>query len=181
MYDLELESCRLCDLFKDARRAVPGFGDERAQIMLIGEAPGREEDRTGRPFVGRSGKVLDRALRAAGLDRKNVYITNIIKHRPPNNRRPSAAEIRACSAYIDREILSVGPGQILTLGGTALRYFLPGIRIGDAAGRVFKWRRISIVPTYHPAAVLRNPRLEERLLEAMALVASLALSGAGGR
>ena len=175
VYGPELARCRLCSLFKEAQKAVPGTGNELAEIMLIGEAPGREEDRVGKPFVGRSGKVLDRALLAAGLNREMVYITNIIKHRPPNYRRPYNKEIRACSQYIDWEISSIGPKYILTLGSTALRYFLPEVKMRDVAGHVFKWQKIDIVPTYHPAAVLRNPKLEEKLLEAMVLVASLAL------
>ena len=138
--------------------AVPGEGNPRARLMLIGEGPGATEDATGRPFVGQAGQLLTSILEAIGLKREDVFITNIVKCRPPQNRKPLPDEIAACMPYLHRQIALIRPKVIVALGGTAGEALL-GVRksLGDLRAKVHSYGGIPLLVTYHPAALLRNP------------------------
>lgn len=165
--DLDWESleqrvrhCTRCsDLVTHRKQIVFGTGDRAAQWMLIGEAPGAEEDRQGQPFVGRSGQLLDRMLLAIGLERgQNVYIANVIKCRPPGNRNPTASESNACRGYLERQVALVQPQIILALGRVAAQALLnTGDSLAMLRGRVHTFGTIPVVVTYHPAYLLRFP------------------------
>jgi uracil-DNA glycosylase family 4 len=154
----EVEACRACALYESAMRAVPGEGPADAAVMLIGEAPGAAEDRSGRPFVGASGRLLDTLLRRAGLERSGVYIANVVKHRPPDNRDPTPAEIRACQPFLRRQIAAIDPQVIVPLGRHAAKYWIPTIHIALHHGRVFRVDGRLVVPMFHPAAALYQRR-----------------------
>jgi DNA polymerase len=166
--------CRKCRLWKHAKNPVPGEGDIDASLMLIGEAPGYKEDVMGRPFVGSAGKLLETLLSGIGLSRAEVYISNIVKHRPPENRDPREDEIEACTPYLDRQLQIIKPKVIVTLGRHSTRYILSKVnveieRIAGVRGRLYKERLfdlpVSIIPTYHPAAALYNPAYKSILGE----------------
>jgi len=145
--------------------AVPGEGPEDAKIMLIGEAPGKKEDETGRPFIGRAGALLGRALNEASLSREEVFITNVVKCRPPDNRKPKAKEIKACRTYLLEQIDIVRPSIIVTLGLTALQSFKDTKRMQESSFEwVYRDKKIKIFPTYHPAAALRGSKLAKHSL-----------------
>ncbi|HET6762162.1 MAG TPA: uracil-DNA glycosylase [Longimicrobiaceae bacterium] len=150
--------CPRCGLANTRRHVVFGEGDPTASVMVVGEAPGAEEDRTGRPFVGKAGKLLDLLLASVGLPRDAVYICNVLKCRPPDNRNPMADEVEACSPYLIRQVDLVRPRAILAFGNFAAHTLLkrddPMSRL---RGRVHDYRGIPLIPTYHPAALLRNP------------------------
>ncbi|MER3420396.1 MAG: uracil-DNA glycosylase [Chloroflexota bacterium] len=150
--------CTDCDLSKTRTRAVPGEGPERASIMLIGEAPGFNEDRTGRPFVGAAGQFLERLLALAGLRRQDVYITNVVKCRPPNNRDPLPGEIEACKKYLDRQIALIQPKVIVTLGRYSMARWFPGASISRIHGQPRVVDGLTVVPMFHPAAALHQER-----------------------
>jgi DNA polymerase len=151
-------SCTNCELCETRAQAVFGEGNVRADVMVVGEAPGAEEDRTGRPFVGRGGRLLDRFLASAGFPRETVYICNVLKCRPPGNRNPTPEEIEACNPFLVRQIELVAPRAILAAGAFAANTLLGTSEpIGRLRGRVHDHKGIPLVPTYHPAAVLRNP------------------------
>jgi len=156
----EVSLCRQCSLYKKANNPVPGAGNEKAAIVFIGEAPGFWEDKQGIPFVGRAGKLLDKALAAIKLARRDIFISNIIKHRPPNNRDPLPDEIKACSPFLRRQIAIIRPRIVVTLGRFALNFFIPGVYISRVHGKAqaISWFGLDliIVPLYHPAAALRN-------------------------
>ena len=167
-----VRSCTLCPLHEARRNAVPGEGPFNADIMIVGEAPGRSEDEEGRPFVGAAGSLLNRLLAKAGLDRKTVYITNVVKCRPPGNRDPKPEEIEACLGYLVAQIRLVKPKVIIAVGRIAGRtlYRLAGLRWTSMKGERGRIRRIRIagvevllVTTYHPAAALYNPQLKIEL------------------
>jgi DNA polymerase len=147
-----------CDLCPNRTNAVPGEGNPKARMMLVGEAPGATEDQTGRPFVGQAGQLLNGILEAIGLKREDVYITNVVKCRPPQNRKPLPDEIAACIPYLYRQIALIKPKVIVALGGTAAEAML-GVKksLGDLRGKVHRFGGIPLVVTYHPAALLRNP------------------------
>lgn len=157
---VRIARCTKCPLSGSRTRTVPGDGSSKARIVLVGEAPGRDEDREGRPFVGAAGRILDRALLSAGMRRSDVYITNTVKCRPPGNRRPSPDETGACGAFLTAQVETIGPRVVVAMGQTAVRALLgPGNALSKVRGR---WRRRDGVPvlvTYHPAAVLYNRRL----------------------
>jgi DNA polymerase len=163
--------CRGCDLYKNAIQTVFGEGPRRAVMMLVGETPGDEEDRAGKPFVGPAGRLLDVALAEAGLDRRSVYVTNAVKHfrwEPRGKRRfhkkPSARQIEACKPWLQAEILIVKPPTIVCLGATAAQALLGrDFRISQQRGRFFKttWAE-SVMATHHPSAVLRAPEKADR-------------------
>lgn len=161
----QIAACTACGLSRTRTHTVPGVGDRRADWLIIGEAPGAEEDARGEPFVGRAGKLLDAMLRAVGLDRsRGVYITNIVKCRPPNNRDPAPDEAAACAGYLERQIALIGPKLILAVGKVAAHNLLGSVEpIGRLRGRVWHWRgtELPVVATYHPAYLLRSP-LEKR-------------------
>lgn len=152
----EVNACKLCKLYRTATRGVPGEGPADAKIMFIGEAPGFNEDRQGRPFVGAAGQFLEELLALAGLRRQDVFIANVVKHRPPNNRDPEPDEIGACAGYMDRQIAAIDPRVIVTLGRFSMARWFPGERISRIHGQP-RWAdgRL-IVPMMHPAAALHQ-------------------------
>ncbi|MCL4439254.1 MAG: uracil-DNA glycosylase [Firmicutes bacterium] len=156
---LDMQHCTRCGLAEGRNKLVFGMGNPGARLMLIGEGPGKDEDEQGLPFVGRAGQLLDRVLAAINLTRQEVYIANIVKCRPPNNRVPSRAEAVACLPYLYRQIELIKPGIIVLLGNTALQNLIgPEARITRMRGQWLESRSgIKIMPTYHPAAVLRDP------------------------
>lgn len=155
----EIEACTKCDLHKSRNNVVPGEGDPKADIVLIGEGPGANEDRLGRPFVGQAGMVLNGLLESIGLQREDVFITNMVKCRPPNNRDPLLSEIRACGHFLDAQLKDINPKVLVTLGRHALANFFPGESISKARGKPRFWSNYLIYPIYHPAAALHNPKL----------------------
>jgi uracil-DNA glycosylase family 4 len=159
-------SCEECELARGRNNVVFGVGNPAASLMFVGEAPGRDEDLQGIPFVGRAGQLLDRILDAAGIERDDVYIGNIIKCRPPNNRTPLTSEIDACMPYLAKQIKYIEPRIICTLGLPATQTLL-GVRgsMGSLRGKIYKHGDILIIPTYHPAAALRDPRYKKPIWE----------------
>jgi uracil-DNA glycosylase len=147
-----------CAVCPNRINAVPGEGNPNARLVLVGEGPGATEDATGRPFVGQAGQLLDSILEAIEVPRKTVYITNILKCRPPQNRKPLPDEIVACIPYLHRQLELIRPRVILALGGTAGEALL-GVRkgLGELRGKVHRYNGIPLIVTYHPAALLRNP------------------------
>lgn len=152
-------ACRRCVLHEQRNCAVPGVGADSADWVIVGEAPGADEDAAGEPFVGQAGKLLDAMLSALGLKRgEGVYITNSVKCRPPNNRTPQSDEIDACFPFLHRQIALIKPRIILALGRPAAQALLKQeVRIGAARGKLFRFDSIPVVVTYHPAYLLRNP------------------------
>lgn len=162
-----IADCRKCLLYQRAVKPVPGEGNPDAEIMFIGEGPGYWEDQQGRPFVGRAGKLLDSLLQSIKLKRSDVFITNVVKHRPPNNRDPLPEEIESCKEFLDAQIETINPKIIVTLGRFSLNKFLPGEYISRVHGQarfvVFAGKKRIIMPLYHPAAALRNQKIMEEL------------------
>ena len=161
----KIKTCVQWDLCKTRTNAVPGQGSLTSKIMFVGEAPGAREDEVGLPFVGAAGNVLSGMLELIGLSRKEVYIANIIKCRPPNNRDPSPHEIDQCWKYLDKQIDLINPDLIVTLGRHSFGNFFPGELISQARGTPRNWNGRTIFPVYHPAATLHNPRLKPILEE----------------
>jgi uracil-DNA glycosylase family 4 len=155
----EIAACQQCPLHRRRKRTVPGAGPANAEIMFIGEAPGYHEDQQGLPFVGRSGQYLDELLSAVGLSRRDVFIANVIKCRPPDNRDPEPDELTACKSYLDRQIAIINPKVIITLGRFSMARYFPGGRITQIHGHPKRQDGRLYFPMFHPAAVLRNPRL----------------------
>lgn len=151
-------TCRLCVLCQRRKQAVLGVGDRQADWLFVGEGPGAEEDERGEPFVGQAGKLLDAMLLSIGLQRgQGVYIGNAVKCRPPNNRTPEPDEVAACFPYLAAQIELIRPRVIVALGRPAAQALLAeDVRIGAARGKVFKYREIPVIVTYHPAYLLRN-------------------------
>ncbi len=153
-----VKECRLCKLGAMRKNAVPGEGHPRARIMWIGEGPGADEDEQGRPFVGAAGRMLDRLIAAMGLAREEVFIGNVVKCRPPHNREPEPDEVRACLPYLARQIELIRPEVIVILGATALKALIdPRAYITRMRGKWIERGGIMIMPTFHPAALLRDP------------------------
>ena len=154
----DVDACTACGLCKTRKRSVPGVGDVRANWLLVGEAPGAEEDARGEPFVGQAGRLLDNMLAALGLGRANdVYIANVLKCRPPNNRTPEPLEVAACRPYLDRQIALIEPRLILALGRSAATTLLDvDATIASLRGRVHRYQGVPLIVTYHPAYLLRN-------------------------
>lgn len=176
----EIQRCTKCVLCEKRTHAVPGQGRHDAALMLIGEAPGKHEDNQGLPFVGMAGNFLDYALSTIGLERKGIYITNIVKCRPPGNRDPAPEEINQCSPYLDAQITHIKPRVICTLGRFAAAYVLPlygfsAKPISQVHGKVFyaPLAMVNVVPLYHPAASLYTPALKEVFLKDVSFIPSL--------
>ena len=151
-------SCTRCPLYSTATNPVPGEGNPNADFMCVGEAPGATEDETGRPFVGAAGQLLTKILGAINLTREDVYICNVLKHRPPGNRNPRPEEVTACSPYLIRQIDLIKPKVILALGTFAAQTLLDTkLSIGKLRGQVHRYYGVPLIVTYHPAALLRNP------------------------
>lgn len=180
----KIRNCTRCNLWSSRTHAVPGEGNLDADIMLIGEAPGRQEDLEGRPFVGAAGKLLTELLCTVGIERNNIFIGNILKCRPPGNRNPRADEISSCTPYLDTQIELIAPRVICPLGNFATAYIfkkygLHGTtQISAVHGKVFKvgssatntctdaeGEGLTIVPLYHPAAIIYNPKLREQTIK----------------
>lgn len=170
----ELGDCQRCRLAKDRRQIVFGVGSPTASLMLIGEAPGQQEDLTGEPFVGRAGQLLTRMLAAIGLTRDEVYICNVIKCRPPQNRDPLADELASCVPFVHRQVAAVGPKVIMTLGRFAA-VNLVGVDapMGELRKTVASLRGTPIVPTYHPSYLLRTPHMKRAAWEDLLTVRRL--------
>ena len=152
----EVKVCTDCELCRGRTHAVPGVGDPNTRVMLIGEGPGFNEDKQGLPFVGQSGKLLSELLSHAGLTREDVFITNVVKCRPPGNRDPLPDEIAACSNYLDRQIEAINPDVIVTLGRFSMSRWFPGERISQVHGKPRRSGERMIVPMYHPASALHQ-------------------------
>lgn len=159
----EISVCTNCELCRQASNAVPGEGSSEARILLIGEAPGFHEDTHGKPFVGNSGKFLTQLLESAGLSRADVFITNVVKHRPPGNRDPLPDEIAACSHFLKRQIEIINPDVIVTLGRFSMSNYFPGERISRIHGQAKEVDGRLVVPMYHPAAALHNGSLRPEI------------------
>ncbi len=157
----EVAVCTRCPLHVNRTLPVPGEGPSDAEIMFIGEGPGFHEDRQGRPFVGNSGQFLEEMLNEIGLTREEVFIANVVKCRPPNNRDPMPNEIAACGEYLERQIEAINPSVIVTLGRFSMSRWFPGARISAIHGKVREVDGRLIVPFLHPAAALHNPSLKE--------------------
>ncbi len=158
----QIVNCILCDLSKNRINAVPGTGNIHDKIILVGEAPGKNEDERGVPFVGSAGKILDKALTESGLNREDVYITNIVKCRPPNNRVPTEVEIDICiNAYLKNEIKLISPKIICIMGATALKSLLGLEHLNKHRGKVLQISSNKYFVTYHPAATIYNIKLKE--------------------
>lgn len=151
------KNCHNCSLGDERINIVFGIGNPNAKVMFIGEGPGANEDKEGKPFVGEAGQLLDKILEAAKIDRDSVYITNVIKCRPPGNRTPKENEVICCSEYVEAEIALVKPEIIVALGGTASQFFLGKEgKITKVRGHWFKERGMDLICTFHPAAILRD-------------------------
>ncbi len=160
----------ICQLKHSATQAVFGHGNPKADIVFIGEAPGKKEDENGKPFIGASGKFLDEMLAKAGLKREDIYITNIVKYRPPENRDPQKDEIKACEEWLHQEINMVDPKIIVTLGRYSLNHFIPGVKIGEVHGQTFtknipELGERTFFALYHPAAALYNGGMRQVLIQ----------------
>ncbi len=159
----EIQGCQKCVLGQSRSHAVPGEGPDDAAIMFIGEAPGFHEDRQGRPFVGAAGSYLNELLDRIGLKREEVYITNVIKCRPPANRDPQPVEIETCQPYLDRQIALIRPKLIVTLGRFSMQRYFPGASITRIHGQPKRVGNVIYYPIFHPAAALHQPRWRETL------------------
>src|SRR5467141_4667316 len=169
----DVHDCRRCPLGHSRTHAVPGVGPENARIMIVGEAPGQNEDLQGEPFVGAAGKLLDQLLRGIGLSRGEVFITNVLKCRPPGNRDPLPEEAEACAPYLDQQLALIKPDVVLILGRHALARLLPGHdSISRVHGRVLFKNATAYIPIYHPAAALYNIFLMQTLEQDFHLVRS---------
>ncbi len=169
----EITVCQRCELYKNAIRAVPGEGPEDADIMFIGEAPGSNEDQQGRPFVGASGKFLDQLLASIGLSREQVFIANVVKHRPPENREPLPGEIASCKGYLDRQIEIIKPRMIVTLGRHSMARYFPNKTISKIHGTAEKRDGIIYFAMYHPAAALHQGNLRGEIEKDMLKIPGL--------
>jgi len=159
----EIIACRDCELAKYRTKVVPGEGAENADLLFIGEAPGWHEDQQGRPFVGPAGQFLDQLLASIGLQREKVYIANVIKCRPPQNREPLPVEIQSCRKWLDRQIETIQPQMIVTLGRYSLARYFPNESIGRIHGKPRKLEDVIYYPMYHPAAALHQGSLRQTI------------------
>jgi DNA polymerase len=162
---LLVSKCQNCPLHHSKVKSVPGEGPENARIMFIGEGPGFHENQQGRPFVGQAGKFLDELLSVSGLKRETVFITNVVKCRPPGNRDPQPEELEACSKFLDRQIELINPEIIVTLGRFSMAKFFGQVKISQIHGNMRKIDQKYVVAMYHPAAALHQPALKSTLLD----------------
>ena len=171
--------CTDCPLSENRNKAVAGEGPKDADIMFIGEGPGFHEDREGRPFVGPSGRILGELIHSIGLKRVDVFISNVVKCRPPNNRDPLPVEIAACRKFLDKQLELIQPKVVVTLGRHSMGRFLPNEPIGRNRGKVRSIEGVQVYPVYHPAAALRNQNLKRVLEEDFKVIPSLVLKSSG--
>lgn len=156
----EVSTCMLCELHHSRKNAVPGEGPENSEIMFIGEGPGFHENEQGRPFVGAAGKFLEELLSKIGMKREEVFITNVVKCRPPKNRDPQPEEVDTCTkTYLDRQIQAINPKVIVTLGRFSMNLFIPNVKISNVHGQPVQVKGRLVVPMYHPAAALHQGSL----------------------
>lgn len=174
----EVSACTQCVLHHSRKNAVPGEGPANAKIMFIGEGPGFHENEQGRPFVGAAGKFLEDLLGKIGMQRTDVYITNVVKCRPPANRDPMTEELEACNEYLERQIQAINPRVIVTLGRFSMARFLSNAKISDVHGQAMRVRGRLIVPMYHPAAALHQGSLRPVIERDFALLPELIASAA---
>ncbi len=181
---LDIISCKDCDLYYSRRRAVCGTGTGESGLMIVGEAPGQKEDIEGTPFVGRSGNLLNSVLKASGLNRDQVYLSNAVRCRPRLGKSPKVIEIKKCSKYLRYEVDIIRPRIIVPMGNSALKalslilgYKFP--KISEIAGRIMKVRNYYITPQYHPAAILRNPKKLEIFKDNFYLISQLLMDVKG--
>lgn len=161
----QVRRCEDCQLHFSRKNAVSGEGPSNSELMFIGEGPGFHENEQGRPFVGQAGKFLDELLEVAGYNRSQVFITNVVKCRPPGNRDPLPEELAACAKYLDRQIEVINPSVIVTLGRFSMAKYLPGAKISEVHGKTFWVHERLIVPMFHPAAALHQPALKNSIIE----------------
>jgi uracil-DNA glycosylase family 4 len=161
----EVKACTKCKLYQGAKQGVPGEGPARADMMLIGEGPGFYEDQQGRPFVGASGQFLEELLAQIDLKREDVFITNVVKHRPPGNRDPEPDEIAACAGFLDRQIAAIQPAVIITLGRYSMARFFPNAKISAIHGQARTVDGRLVVAMFHPAAALHQQSLRQTLID----------------
>lgn len=170
----EVKACTRCSLWRSRKNAVPGEGDSNAKVMFVGEAPGYWEDVKGKPFVGAAGKFLDSLLVEAGLLRRQVFIGNVLKCRPPGNREPAPDEIEACASFLDRQIMAIRPKLIITLGNYSTAYIfakagIPFKGVTEARGKFYQANvlglALTVFPTLHPAAGLYSAKYKQLLME----------------
>ena len=177
-----IATCTRCPLYATAKNPVPGEGSAQANLMLVGEAPGATEDETGRPFVGQAGQLLEKILAAIKFTREDVFIVNVLKHRPPGNRNPRPEEVSACSPYLVRQIELIRPKVLVALGTFAAQTLLDTkLSIGKLRGQIHRYYGVPLIVTYHPAALLRNPAWKRPTWEDVQLARRIldrALSGA---
>jgi len=166
------ENCTLCDLAKTRTKVVFGEGNPNAKLMFIGEGPGEMEDKTGRPFVGRAGQLLTKIIEnVLNLKRSDVYIANIVKCRPPNNRVPTIEEAETCKPYLLKQIEIVNPEIIVCLGKTAFMYLLnDNTPISKVRGQIFEYKGKKVIPTFHPSYLLRNPSAKKEAYKDFLLI-----------
>lgn len=161
----EIRQCKKCPLYRTRKNAVPGEGPAQAMIMFVGEAPGASEDESGRPFVGRSGEVLTQLIGEIGLSRNDVFITSVLKSRPPDNRSPNPSEVNACLPYLMRQFEIIDPRVVVLLGNVAVSAVIGPWRVSDCHGRFYDGGGRTFFMTYHPAAGLRFPRTRDAMNE----------------
>lgn len=174
----EILLCRKCGLAAGRTQAVPGEGHPRAELLFVGEGPGRDEDAQGRPFVGRAGQLLTRIIAAMTYDRSEVFIANIVKCRPPENRVPSRQEVDSCTPYLLRQVEIIKPRVIVTLGKTSTDFFVPGAAGGMTSirGRFYEWKGLPVMPTFHPSYLIRNEgnrKIKQMVWDDMQMVMTL--------
>jgi len=168
---LDLGDCQRCRLAKDRKNIVFGSGSPSAKLVFVGEGPGFEEDQQGEPFVGAAGQLLTKIIEAIHLSREQVYICNIVKCRPPRNRNPQPDEIKTCFQFLDRQIAAIRPGFICALGSVAAQTLLnTAVPISKLRGRFHDYKGIKLLPTYHPAYLLRNPEKKRAVWEDMKML-----------
>ena len=169
----EVSACERCILSYSRKKAVPGEGPANASIMFIGEGPGFHENEQGRPFVGAAGRFLEELLASIGMERTQVFITNVVKCRPPGNRDPLPEELEACSDYLERQIQAVNPKVIVTLGRFSMARYFPNAKISEVHGQAMRVRGRLVVPMYHPAAALHQASLKPVVERDFALLPEL--------
>lgn len=169
----EVAGCDRCELHHSRQNGVPGEGPPDADIVFIGEGPGFHENVQGRPFVGAAGQYLDELLASIGLERGDVFITNVVKCRPPGNRDPRPEELRACSSYLDRQLEAIQPRVVVTLGRYSMARYIPDAKISHIHGRARRVNGLLVVPFYHPAAALHQPSLKKVVQEDFSKLPSL--------
>ena len=161
----DVSGCNRCDLHHSREKGVPGEGPSDSDIMLIGEGPGFHENMQGRPFVGAAGELLVELLDSIGMKREDVYITNVVKCRPPGNRDPAPEELLACSQYLDQQVQVINPKVIVTLGRFSMARYIPHSKISEIHGQAIQVKGKLVVPFYHPAAALHRPSLRTTVEE----------------